>query len=145
MSYTYEYPRPAVTVDIILFTNETTPRILLIKRKNEPFKNKWAFPGGFMDENETLEKAAERELFEETHLKDIKLNQFKTYSDPKRDPRGRTVTTVFWSIINKEKLQKTQPGDDAADANWFPIDNLPPLAFDHNLIISEFKIFLNYT
>jgi 8-oxo-dGTP diphosphatase len=144
MSYTYEYPRPAVTVDIILFTNESTPRILLIKRKYDPFKNKWAFPGGFMDENETLENAAKRELQEETNLTDINLKQFKTYSDPKRDPRGRTISIVFWSIINKEQIQKTKAGDDAVETNWFPIDNLPPLAFDHNMIISEFKSFLNY-
>ncbi|PLX15054.1 MAG: NUDIX hydrolase [Salinivirgaceae bacterium] len=145
MSYTYKYPRPAVTADIILFTNETIPRILLIKRKHDPYKDKWAFPGGFMDENETLENAAQRELKEETNLNNANLKQFKTYSDPKRDPRGRTITTVFWSIINKEQLQKTRAGDDAVEAKWFAIDNLPPLAFDHNIIISEFKSFLNYS
>lgn len=144
MGYTYQYPRPAVTVDIILYTTETIPRILLIKRKNEPYKNKWALPGGFMDEHETLEKAAERELFEETNLKEVSLKQFKTYSDPTRDPRGRTITTVFWTIINKENIQKTQPGDDASEAAWFSANNLPPLAFDHNNIISEFITFLNY-
>lgn len=144
MGYTYQYPRPAVTVDIILYTTETIPRILLIKRKNEPYKNKWALPGGFMDEHETLEKAAERELFEETNLKEVSLKQFKTYSDPTRDPRGRTITTVFWTIINKENIQKTQPGDDASEAAWFSSNNLPPLAFDHNNIISEFITFLNY-
>lgn len=144
MGYTYKYPRPAVTVDIILFTNEDTPSVLLIKRKNEPFRNKWAFPGGFLDMDETLENAAQRELQEETHLKNTNLKQFKTYSEVNRDPRGRTISTVFWAIINKAEISKAQPGDDASATKWFPINKLPELAFDHNIIISEFKSFINY-
>jgi 8-oxo-dGTP diphosphatase len=144
MSYAYKYPRPAVTVDIILLTNEETPRVLLIKRKNEPFQNKWAFPGGFLDVDETLENAAQRELQEETYLNNTNLKQFKTYSEVNRDPRGRTISTVFWSIINKEKISKVKAGDDASAAKWFPLNELPELAFDHNIIISEFKTFINY-
>lgn len=134
MSFTYKYPRPAVTVDIILMRNSI--EILLIQRLNGPFKNGWALPGGFVDMDETLEDAALRELEEETGLYDIELKQFKAYSKVDRDPRGRTISIVFSGIANHE--DKAIAGDDAKNVQWFNINDLPELAFDHEMIIEEF-------
>ena len=132
--YCYEYPKADLTVDIILIYNN---KLLLIKRKNEPFQNHWAFPGGFIELNETLVESAYRELKEETNIDNIKLKQFKTYGNPNRDPRGRTVSIVFYSFI--DKLPKNfKPQDDAIDINFFDLKNLPKLAFDHKKIIDEF-------
>lgn len=130
MSYSYEYPRPAVTVDILLLYKENSKyEILLIKRKNEPYKNRWAMPGGFVDENEDLLVAAKRELIEETGILTENIIQLVTVGTPGRDPRGHTISVVYGAVID----EKTDPnaGDDADDANWFDIDNLPELAFDH--------------
>lgn len=130
MSYSYEYPRPAVTVDILLLYKENNKyEILLIKRKNEPYKNRWAMPGGFVDENEDLLVAAKRELIEETGILTENIIQLVTVGTPGRDPRGHTISVVYGAVID----EKTDPnaGDDADDANWFDIDNLPELAFDH--------------
>ncbi len=130
MSYSYEYPRPAVTVDILLLYKENNKyEILLIKRKNEPYKNRWAMPGGFVDENEDLLVAAKRELIEETGILTENIIQLVTVGTPGRDPRGHTISVVYGAFIE----QKTIPnaGDDADEANWFDIDNLPELAFDH--------------
>jgi len=140
MTYSYKYPRPAVTVDIILFTNETDPKVLLIERKKPPFQGNWAFPGGFIEPDETLEDAAKRELKEETGMRVNNLEQFKTYSEPNRDPRGRTISTVFYAKISTSIAQKAQAGDDAAKADWFLLEKLPNLAFDHQKIIDEAKI-----
>lgn len=133
--YTYKYPRPAITTDTIIFGYDTTEnklKILLIKRKNEPFKNKWAFPGGFVDINETLEKAASRELKEETGLSNIKLNQLYAASKINRDPRGRTISIIFWTTI---KINYNIKGnDDATQAKWFNIEKTPKLSFDHEEI-----------
>ncbi len=133
--YTYEYPRPAVTVDAVVFRKNTLGvwEVLLIKRKNEPYANHWALPGGFLDEDETLEEAVVRELFEETSLKGVKLTQLKAFSKPDRDPRGRTISIAFVGVLSKDA--KVYPRDDAKEVNWFPISNLPPLAFDHKEII----------
>ncbi len=135
-SYTYKYPRPALTVDIIIARNINSGlEILLIQRLNPPFKDQWALPGGFVDMNETLEQAAARELAEETGLASINLKQFKAYSEPGRDPRGHTISVVFTGLlINNSKVKA---GDDAKNANWFNINKLPALAFDHSQIISE--------
>lgn len=144
MGYTYQYPRPAVTVDIMLITDEPHQRILLIERKNPPFQGSWAFPGGFVDPDETLEQAACRELKEETGLEVHDLEQFKTFSDPNRDPRGRTISTVFFSKIDVSMVDKTVAGDDASNAEWFLLEKLPKLAFDHKIIIQQaqhYKIF----
>lgn len=138
MTYSYEYPRPAVTVDVILITRDEVPKILLIQRKNEPFINKWAFPGGFLDMDEDLETAALRELQEETNIQHIQLKQFKSYGGVNRDPRGRTVSVVFYAIIDLEITPKAM--DDAKDAKWFPLDQIPTLAFDHQSILNEFTI-----
>jgi len=132
--YTYQYPRPAVTVDAIIICNRIS--VLLIERGREPFKGKWALPGGFVDMDEDLETACRRELEEETGLRVGELKQFKTYGSVDRDPRGRTISVIFYAFPEKELIPLA--GDDAAKAQWFLLDNLPELAFDHQQIIDEF-------
>jgi len=136
-SYTYEYPRPALTVDIVIFSiREDRLNILLILRGREPYLGKWALPGGFMNIDESLVSAASRELEEETGIKEVLLKQLFTFGDPGRDPRGRVVTVSYYSIIHQDMQIQNGGGSDANQANWFQIDNLPPLAFDHDKIIS---------
>jgi 8-oxo-dGTP diphosphatase len=133
--YCYEYPRPAVTADCILFgTRNNELFVLLIERGNEPFKGSWAFPGGFIDEDETIEACAARELKEETGLEGIPLEQFYTFSEPGRDPRGRTISVAFMAYINIDDFTP-QAGDDAANLKWFPVNALPQLAFDHEQVL----------
>ena len=135
--YNYEYPRAALTVDAIVFVKENkSTYILLIQRGNEPFKNMWALPGGFIEMNETLETACKRELAEETGLQVKKMTQFKTYDAINRDPRHRTISVAFFIELNQQKTVKG--GDDAARAEWFPISDLPELAFDHAQILNDF-------
>ena len=136
--YCYNYPRPAYTVDIAIFNNEN---ILLIKRKHSPFQGLWALPGGFMDMHETPEDAATRELQEETWLEIKRLSQFKTFGTINRDPRHRTISTVFYSIIDHH-ITAPKAGDDAAEAQWWPLEHLPDLAFDHQDIIIQLLDFL---
>jgi len=125
-----------VCVDIVVLRKAIdSHEILLIQRLNEPFKDHWALPGGFIEMEEDLIDSAYRELEEETHITQITLRQLKTYGKPGRDPRGRTVSVVFGG--NLESKQEAQAGDDAKETQWFPIDQLPPLAFDHDLIIKE--------
>lgn len=135
MSYTYKYPRPAVTADCIVITKEAEPKVLLIQRGDDPFKGDWAFPGGFMNMDETTEQCAIRELEEETGLQALDVHQIGAYSKVDRDPRGRTVTVAYLSIIDKPIFVTGQ--DDAAKAEWFPLSNLPHLAFDHYDIIQD--------
>jgi 8-oxo-dGTP diphosphatase len=128
--YVYNWPRPMVTVDAVVFdASGTSPKVLLIKRANEPFKGKWAFPGGFVDMDEELEDAAARELAEETGLTGIKLTQLYTFGRCGRDPRGRNITVAFIGVTENNKVKG---GDDAAEAKWFDIDDLPEMGFDHN-------------
>jgi 8-oxo-dGTP diphosphatase len=135
--YTYQYPRAAITVDAIVYVTESeTTWILLIERRKDPFKNKWALPGGFIDMDETLEEACKRELFEETGLKVEAMTQFKAYDAINRDPRHRTISVVFSVQLNKKA--HVEGGDDAALAAWFPITELPELGFDHAQIMKEF-------
>ena len=142
MSYTYKYPRPAVTVDMLVFREQKSQlEILLIRRNHEPFEGKWALPGGFMDMNETLEEAAARELHEETGLKDISLTQLKAYSAIHRDPRHRTVSVAFMGFLTGN--QEPVAGDDARETAWFPVQKLPPLAFDHQQIIADALLRIN--
>ncbi len=135
-NYSYKYPRPALTVDIIITqTNSSKTEVLLIQRLNPPFKDEWAFPGGFVDFDETLEQAAARELAEETGVNNVKLKQFKAYSAVNRDPRGRTISVVF--IGKAFRNTKITAGDDAKNVAWFNTENLPQLAFDHDEILQE--------
>lgn len=135
MDYTYKYPRPAVTADCVVITREEELKVLLIQRGNEPFKGCWAFPGGFMDIDETTEQCAIRELKEETGLDVTGGQQLGCYSKVDRDPRGRTLTVAYLAIIDEAKDVKGL--DDATKAEWFPINNLPELAFDHNSIMID--------
>jgi len=139
--YTYPYPRAALTVDAIVFVKEEkTISVLLIQRGREPFLNQWALPGGFVNMDETLEVACKRELEEETGLKVEQMTQFKTYDAIDRDPRHRTISVIYYTEL-KEK-QPVSGSDDAAQAKWFSINSLPQLAFDHQLILEDFKRFL---
>ncbi|MBI1928180.1 NUDIX hydrolase [Candidatus Poribacteria bacterium] len=134
--YTYEYPRPAVTADILLFADDSVGRkVLLIQRKNPPFKDHWAFPGGFIEMGESLDDSARRELHEETGLSDVQLTQLGAFGDPHRDPRGRVITIAYYGRIDSEQAHLIA-GSDAADARWFSIAELPPLAFDHAEILA---------
>lgn len=138
-AFTYDYPRPMVTVDCIVFCRfENKKQILLILRKNEPFIGTWALPGGFVDMDENLDAAAQRELYEETGLRCQTLKQFRTYGTPDRDPRGRTISVVFYAEVSNADKQKIVAGDDASDAGWFNIQQLPKLAFDHQQIIQDY-------
>lgn len=135
MEYTYKYPRPAVTADCVVITREAEPKVLLVQRGIEPFKGCWAFPGGFMNMDETTEQCAIRELKEETGLKVDELKEIGSYSKVDRDPRGRTITVAYLAIVDKPVAVIGQ--DDAAKAEWFSIDELPPLAFDHEEIMQD--------
>lgn len=135
MAYTYKYPRPAVTADCIVITKEAEPKVLLIERGDEPFKGCWAFPGGFMNMDETTEQCAIRELVEETGLKVSEVHQIGAYSKVDRDPRGRTVTVAYLAIVDAPMAVCGQ--DDAAKAQWFPLSALPELAFDHDEIMQD--------
>ncbi|HEY9185652.1 MAG TPA: NUDIX hydrolase [Salegentibacter sp.] len=131
----------AVTVDIVAFCNSNNKiNVLLIKRKNEPFKGQWAIPGGFVDEDEDLEDAAKREFTEETGIKVKTIEQVRAFGAPGRDPRGRIISIAFLSWINCD--ENPLAGDDAAEAKWFTLDQLPDLAFDHAEIINAAEIYL---
>lgn len=135
--YTYAYPRPAVTVDALVFRHKNQqPEILLIKRLKPPFEGMWAAPGGFIDMDETPENAVERELEEETGLNGIELHQYHTYGAVNRDPRHRTISIAFAGLLTGE-LQNVRGGDDAAEAAWFRINALPQLAFDHDQLVND--------
>jgi 8-oxo-dGTP diphosphatase len=134
--YTYEYPRAANSVDIVLLRRiASSYQVLLIQRGSEPFLGEYALPGGFVEENETLKEAATRELTEETGMKGIELIQIQTFSEPGRDPRGWVISTAFGAIMEKGQDTLLNAGSDALQANWFEIDNLPSLAFDHQEIL----------
>jgi len=137
MTYTYAYPRPALSVDIVIFTLcEERLQALLIKRGDHPFQGMWALPGGFVNIDESLEAAALRELEEETGLKEAYLEQLYTYGAPERDPRGRVVTVAYFALIHAGAPVRAEGGDDAAAARWFPLETLPHLAFDHEEIVT---------
>lgn len=135
MSYTYEYPRPALTVDCVVFgLDEEDLKVLLIQRDLEPFAGKWAFPGGFVQMDENLEHAALRELQEETGVTDVFLEQLYTFGDPHRDPRERVVSVAYYALVNLYD-HEVQAATDARNACWFAVDDVPPLAFDHDHIL----------
>lgn len=136
MAHTYEFPRPALTVDCVVFGFDGTGlQVLLIKRGIEPFLGAWALPGGFVRMEEDLEDAARRELEEETSLRDVFLEQLRTFGTPGRDPRGRVVSVAWYALVRPD--QHPAKGDtDASEAAWFPIGELPGLAFDHDEILA---------
>jgi 8-oxo-dGTP diphosphatase len=136
MKYSYKFPRPAITVDILISRVHIDKKeILLIQRKNKPFRDKWALPGGFVNYNELLKDAAIRELSEETGLKIQDIEQFHVFDRPGRDPRERTITVVFTGTVS-EYNSSIKPSSDAKDARWFPLESLPELAFDHVEIVA---------
>jgi len=136
MPYTYEYPHPAVTTDIAIFTViDDALKVLLIKRGEEPFKGEWALPGGFLEIDESLDACARRELQEETGLEGVYLEQLYTYGAVNRDPRERILTVAYFALISLSG-QQVQAGDDAGEAQWFEVDALPALACDHAEILA---------
>ena len=126
-----DYPRPSVTVDVIIFTlSEGDLQVLLIQRGHPPFEGMWAIPGGFVGIDESLEDAAQRELEEETGVHDVYLEQLYTFGDRGRDPRGRVITVAYFALVPTDATQP-HAGQDASDARWWSVYGLPPLAFDH--------------
>jgi 8-oxo-dGTP diphosphatase len=133
--YCYDYPRPAVTNDCVVFNSDSGDHeILLIRRKGDPYKDYWALPGGFMQMDETADESAKRELKEETGIQVSDIEQLHTFSSVDRDPRGRTISISFIAFV-KASDNRITAGDDAGEARWFRLDDLPPLAFDHEQIV----------
>lgn len=134
-NYCYKYPHPAVTTDCVIFGFDgKNLQVLLVERGIEPYKGRWAFPGGFLTPEETAHEGALRELREETGLTGAYVEQFHTYTDPHRDPRERVITIAYYALV---RLQEVRGGDDAESAKWFPIDEVPQLAFDHDRILRD--------
>jgi 8-oxo-dGTP diphosphatase len=135
VSYTYKYPRPAVTVDCCVFgVDDDGLKLMLIKRLAPPFQDNWALPGGFVDMDETADVAARRELEEETGVKNLFLEQLYTFSGVNRDPRGRVISITYFALVKPDELV-LQAGDDAKEVGWFRARKLPKLAFDHKDIV----------
>ncbi|MBS0632169.1 MAG: NUDIX hydrolase [Verrucomicrobia bacterium] len=135
MSYTYKHPHPAVTVDCVVFgLDEADLKLLLIQRDVEPFKGRWALPGGFVQPEESLEQAARRELIEETGLTRLYLEQLYTFGEPGRDPRERVISVAHYALV-KLADHNLRAASDAVDVAWFPVAELPKLAFDHEKIV----------
>ena len=133
--YQYEYPHPAVTTDIVIFSiRDGVLKLLLIKRAGQPYQGKWALPGGFVQMDEDLESGALRELQEETGLRDVYLEQLYTFGRPDRDPRERVITVAYYALIRSDQVSLTA-STDAEAVGWFGLDELPPLAFDHTDIV----------
>ena len=132
-TYCYKYPRPSVTTDCVIFGfNKDGLSVLLVERGFEPYKGCWAFPGGFLQMDEDAETGALRELKEETGFETNAIEQFGTFTDVNRDPRGRVITIAYYALVQKGHVKG---GDDAVQARWFPINSIPPLAFDHDNIL----------
>jgi len=135
MPHTYEYPRPSLTVDAVVFGfDDQDLKVLLIQRALEPFAGNWALPGGFVQMEEPLEAAVRRELREETGVSNVYLEQLFTFGDPERDPRGRVVSVAYYGLV-KLSEHHVLAATDARNAAWFPVTDLPPLAFDHDRIL----------
>ena len=128
--YHYKYPHPSVTTDCVIFGFDgNAVKVLLIERGGEPYKGCWAFPGGFLEMEESAEEGARRELMEETGLATAFVKQFHAFSDPDRDPRERVLTIAYYSLV---RLSEVKGMDDAKEAKWFALDEVPKLAFDHD-------------
>ncbi|MFO0867200.1 MAG: NUDIX hydrolase [Gemmataceae bacterium] len=136
--HVYDYPMPAVTVDIAIVSKDEPRRILLIRRKSDPFAGAWALPGGFIEMDETLDESARRELQEETGLTTRRLEQVGIFGDPGRDPRGRTISVAYLTEVDPDKL-KPAAADDAAEVGWFSLQRPPKLAFDHAKILAAVR------
>jgi 8-oxo-dGTP diphosphatase len=135
MKFKYRYPRPALTVDCVVFgLDDKGLKVLLIQRARKPFRGRWALPGGFVHVEESLESAARRELEEETGLRDVYLEQLYTFGEPDRDPRERVVTVAYYALVNLRD-HHVQAATDAREAAWFAVPDVPALAFDHEKII----------
>lgn len=135
LKYHYKYPHPSVTTDCAIFGFDGTRlNILLVERGIEPFKGRWALPGGFLRMDETALMGAKRELYEETGLKNAYIHQFHTFTDPNRDPRERVITIAYYALV---RISEVKGGDDAAKAQWFPLNEIPSLAFDHDRILRQ--------
>lgn len=135
MPYTYDHPHPAVTVDAVVFGfDESDLKVLLIQRDVAPFKGRWALPGGFVEPAEGLEDAARRELAEETGLKRLFLEQLYTFGAPERDPRDRVISVAYYALV-KLTDHAVRAASDACNVAWFPVADLPELAFDHEEIV----------
>lgn len=133
--YAYQYPRPSVTADAVLFAERAGEVfVLLIRRGNKPYKGCWAFPGGFLNMDETVARCAERELEEETGIKLTGMQLVGIYSDVERDPRGRVITAAYSAMTT---MPEATAADDAAAAQWWPLNALPQLAFDHETILMD--------
>ncbi len=145
MTYTYPYPRPALTVDCIIFgrTADQEIKVLLIKRAKAPFQGLWALPGGFVDEQETVEIAAQRELAEETGVDQVVMEQLAVFSKPGRDPRGWTVSVAFYATVDMKDCQ-VQAADDAEHAEWVDLDAIQEMAFDHREILAKARSVTGY-
>jgi 8-oxo-dGTP diphosphatase len=134
--YSYKYPHPAVTVDIVTLTiRDGQLKLLLIRRAGEPYRGSWALPGGFVEMDEDLEQAARRELEEETGVSGVYLEQLYTFGRPDRDPRGRVITIAYYALIPSNRL-RLRAASDAEAVGWFGMDELPELAFDHDEIFA---------
>jgi 8-oxo-dGTP diphosphatase len=135
MPHTYEYPRPALTVDCVVFgLDEEDLKVLLVRRDLPPFEGRWALPGGFVRIEEALDDAARRELREETGISDVYLEQLFTFGDVERDPRGRVVSVAYYALVNLAD-HRVQAATDARDAAWFAVSDVPSLSFDHDKIL----------
>ena len=135
LKFCYRYPHPAVAADCVVFGYDgNNIKLLLIQRGNYPYKLSWAFPGGFMNLNETAEQAAKRELEEETGLKNVNVRQFYTSTNVDRDPRERVISIVHYALV---KISEVKAADDAKDAKWFSLNEIPNLAFDHDIILNK--------
>lgn len=135
-SYCYDYPRPAVTVDVVLFRRlEGRLEVLLVQRGSEPYAGRWAFPGGYVEEMEPLESAATRELREETGVSEIDLRQIGAFGDPGRDPRGHTISVAFAGFLGH--AVEVKGADDAREARWVPVSEARDLAFDHDRMLAR--------
>ncbi len=134
-NHAYEYPRPALASDCVIFGFDGGElNLLLLEREKEPYKNKWALPGGFVFMDETTEACAKRVLFEKAGIKNMFIEQLYTFSDIDRDPRERIVSVAYFALVNKHQYELVA-GRDTVKAEWFELSKLPKLAFDHSKIL----------